>query len=125
MGKRCGESLTRSSKQTKGRPIRTVHLMVISEPEADTRTVLKYTGPGTAIFSGNGNVTMLCGHCGESPGRSSENGDAAESRIGLQELRLVQRHTRLERRIELSQDLENGVSTHYNRAHGQTTGKAG
>jgi hypothetical protein len=37
--------------------------MVISEPEADTRTVLKYTGPGTAIFSGYGNVTMLCGHC--------------------------------------------------------------
>ena len=42
---------------------RTVRMIVIPEPEPNTRSVLLYTGPGTVVMRGPGNVTMVCGQC--------------------------------------------------------------
>jgi hypothetical protein len=56
--------LPQSKKRRKPKPRkRTVHLVEIPEPEPNTRSVLVYTGEGTVIIKGTGNVTMLCGRC--------------------------------------------------------------
>jgi uncharacterized Zn finger protein len=43
---------------------RRIRLMVIPEPEQGTRSVLVYTGEGTVVMRGPGNVVMECGNCG-------------------------------------------------------------
>jgi hypothetical protein len=43
---------------------RHIQLMVIPEPEANTRSVLNYVGEGTVAMRGPGNVVMECGNCG-------------------------------------------------------------
>jgi len=43
---------------------RKIRMHVIPEPEPDTRSVLVYTGEGTVVMRGSGNVTMECGNCG-------------------------------------------------------------
>ena len=43
---------------------RRIRLMVIPEPEPNTRSVLIYTGDGTVMIQGAGNITMECGQCG-------------------------------------------------------------
>lgn len=43
---------------------RRIRLAVIPEPEPNTRSVLIYTGEGTVVMRGPGNVTMECGNCG-------------------------------------------------------------
>ncbi len=40
-----------------------VSLAVIPEPEPDTRSVLVYTGEGTVVMRGDGNLTIECGNC--------------------------------------------------------------
>lgn len=42
---------------------RRIKLMVIPKPEPNTRTVLNFTGEGTVIMKGDGNVIMECGNC--------------------------------------------------------------
>jgi len=42
---------------------RRLRMMVIPEPEPNTRAVLIYTGEGTVVMQGEGNVTMECGNC--------------------------------------------------------------
>jgi predicted RNA-binding Zn-ribbon protein involved in translation (DUF1610 family) len=46
------------------RATRHIAMMVISEPEPNTRSVLVYTGEGTVVMRGPGNVVMDCGNCG-------------------------------------------------------------
>jgi hypothetical protein len=59
-----------SSKSTESRPKvtkkrkRHIKLMVIPEPEPDTRSVFMYVGDGTVAMKGPGNVVMECGKCG-------------------------------------------------------------
>lgn len=48
----------------KKRPTRHIKLMVIPEPDPDTRTIFVYTGEGTVVMRGTGNVVMECGNCG-------------------------------------------------------------
>ena len=43
---------------------RRIKLMVIPEPEPGTRSVIVYTGEGTVVMTGPGNVVMECGNCG-------------------------------------------------------------
>ena len=43
---------------------RRIRMMVIPEPEPNTRSVLVYTGAGTVLMRGPGNVVMECGNCG-------------------------------------------------------------
>ncbi len=42
---------------------RKVSLAVIPEPEPNTRSVLIFSGEGTVVMSGQGNVTLECGNC--------------------------------------------------------------
>ncbi len=43
---------------------RHIQLMVIPEPEPNTRSVIVYTGEGTVVMKGPGNAIMECGNCG-------------------------------------------------------------
>jgi len=43
---------------------RHLKLMVIPEPEPNTRMVFVFEGPGTVVMKGDGNVIMECGNCG-------------------------------------------------------------
>jgi len=52
------------SGSPKKRAKRHIQLMVIPEPEPNTRSVFIYTGEGTAVMRGPGNVVMECGNCG-------------------------------------------------------------
>lgn len=57
-----------TAKQRKGqtpRKKRRIRLVVIPEPEPDTRVVLILDGEGTVVMSGPGGpTTMECGNCG-------------------------------------------------------------
>ena len=52
------------SGSPKKRARRHIKLMVVPEPEPNTRSVLLYTGEGTVAMRGPGNVVMECGNCG-------------------------------------------------------------
>jgi predicted RNA-binding Zn-ribbon protein involved in translation (DUF1610 family) len=54
--------MARQGKQKRRK--RHIKLMVIPEPETNTRTVLIYQGQGTIMMSGPGNSVMECGNCG-------------------------------------------------------------
>ena len=62
--KKKGAKKPQPQKARKRPAKRLLKLMVIPEPEPNTRSVLVYTGPGTVVMSGEGNVTMECGNCG-------------------------------------------------------------
>jgi len=53
----------RKGPTPKKRTQRRIRMMVIPEPEPNTRSVLVYTGEGTVVMRGPGNVIMECGNC--------------------------------------------------------------
>ncbi len=44
---------------------RQIRMAVIPEPESGTRAVIVYTGEGTVVMRGDGNVDLDCGNCGK------------------------------------------------------------
>ena len=63
--KKRGAKATKAAKpKPKRKAKRHIKLMVIPEPEPNTRSVLIYTGEGTVVMRGPGNVVMECGNCG-------------------------------------------------------------
>jgi predicted RNA-binding Zn-ribbon protein involved in translation (DUF1610 family) len=52
------------AKKRKKPSKRRIRLAVIPEPEQGTRSVIIYTGEGTVVMRGGGNVIMECGSCG-------------------------------------------------------------
>lgn len=54
----------RKGPTPKKRTKRRLRMMVIPEPEPNTRSVLIFTGEGTVVMKGSGNVIMECGNCG-------------------------------------------------------------
>jgi len=58
-----GSKKAKPGRATPKRP-RRLRLAVIPEPEPGTRSVLIYTGEGTVIMNGPGNLVMECGNCG-------------------------------------------------------------
>lgn len=54
----------RAKKSPRRRSKRRIQLMVIPEPEPNTRSVFIYTGEGTVVMRGDANVVMECGNCG-------------------------------------------------------------
>jgi len=62
-GKKKPKKPAKRSKPRK-RPERRVKLRVIPESETEGRSVFVYTGEGTVVMQGPGNVVMECGSCG-------------------------------------------------------------
>lgn len=59
-----GRTFPTMGKASRHKKARTIRMVVIPEPEAGTRSVLKRTGEGTVVFQGQGSTKMVCGKCG-------------------------------------------------------------
>lgn len=62
--KRGSKKQQATKPKKKARAKRHIRLMVIPEPEPNTRTVFHYTGEGTVVMRGRGKTVMECGSCG-------------------------------------------------------------